>query len=132
MAKDDHIKHAVLKEILGDDVWQPSGRAKFKAKGKVIHMRYCSPNGAGNPKYKFNINPNTLSADYEVWICGDVRQYYLIPKDVIERMYSDSEAYVDRLHPEIRVVSVDANTDTATYARGGKSVDLKSYLGGTL
>jgi hypothetical protein len=130
--KDDHIKHAVLKKILADEIWQPSGRSKFEAKGKIIHMRYCSPRRAGNPEYKFSINPNTLSADYEVWICGDENYYYLLPKDVIERMYNDPEAYVDRRHPEIRVVSVNASTDSATYARGGKKVDLGPYVGGAL
>lgn len=132
MAKDDHIKHAVLNKLLAGGAWQPGGRAKFKAGGKIIHMRFCSSNGVGNPKYKFNINPNTLSADYEVWICGGSDPYYVIPRDVIHQMYTDSEAYVDRRHPEIRVVSVDTNTDTATYARGGKSVDLKPYYGATL
>src|SRR2546423_11348443 len=120
MARNDHIKHAVLNKILSGGVWQPSGNSKFKSSGRIIHMRYCSPNGAGNPKYKFNINPNTLSADYEVWICGEVDDYYLVPKNVIAQMYTDSEAYVDMLHPEIRVVSVDTNNDMATYARGGK------------
>jgi hypothetical protein len=132
MAKYDHIKHAVLSKILAGNSWQPNGRAKFKAKGKVIHVCYCGTNAAGNSKYKFNINPNTLSANYEVWICGDAKQYYLIPKAVIERIYTDSEGYIDRRYSGIRVVSVDASSDTATYAKGGKNLDLRAYFGGTL
>jgi hypothetical protein len=132
MAKNDHIKHAVLNKILSGNPWNPIGNSKFDANGRIIHMRYCSPNSAANPKYKFNINPNTLSADYEVWICGAENDYYLIPKDIIEDMYSDSDAYVDSHHPKIRVVSVDKNNDTAMYAKGGKSANLNPYFRATL
>lgn len=59
------------------------------------------------PYYKFNINPNTLSADYELWICGSAGVWYLVPIDLIGRIYSDPAAYPDHRHPEIRVVSLN-------------------------
>ena len=93
----------------------------------TIHVRYCSP-----PTYKFNISPTTLRADYEVWICGFEDQYFLIPKDVIRAIYRDPEAYPDRLHPNLRVVSVNVDTETVMFARGGKMRDLGQFRAKTL
>ena len=83
-------------------------------------------------KYKFNINPNTLSADYELWVCGNASVYYLMPISLMQSIYQNSNTYVDRMHPEIRVVSVDIHTHMVAYASGGIKSCLKSYLGATL
>jgi hypothetical protein len=132
MPSNDHIKHFVLDRIASGKPWQPSGRSKFLVNGIIVHVRYCSPSKTGSPLYKFNINPNTLTADYELWICGDVNNYYLIPRENIEQMYKDRDAYVDRHHEEIRVVSVNTENESATYARDGKSLDLKRYSKATV
>ena len=127
MPENDVIKRTVLAQIAGQSGIRPSGRATFIIQGKKVHVRYCSP-----PTYKFNINPNTLRADYEVWICGSENYYYLIPIEVIRRMYSDPQVYVDSWHPKIRVVSVKSKADEAMFAAGGRTVDLTPYRGARL
>ena len=87
---------------------------------------------SGGPHYKFNINHNTLSADFEVWICGSSDQYFLIPIDIIKQIYLYRGTYIDYHHPEIRVVSVNTQTSQATYARGGMKLDLTPYFLATL
>jgi len=98
----------------------------------VVHVRYCSPNANAPVKFKFNINPNTLSADYELWVCGSATVYYLMPISFMQGIYDNPNSYIDRRNPEIRVVSVDTDSHTVTYASGGVSSSLRSYLGVTL
>jgi hypothetical protein len=129
------IKENVLNQICAGRGWSKSGRAKYrinKFNKSLIHMRYCSPDKNNSPHYKFNINHSTLSADFEVWICGSPDIYYLIPIQVIKQIYKDPDTYVDSYHLEIRVVSVNIDTDSVTYARGGKSINISQYLRGTL
>jgi len=122
----------VLNQICTGRNWSTTGRAKYRIDNFVIHVRYCSADIYDSPRYKFNINPNTLSSDFEVWICGSSDIYYLIPIQVIRQIYEDPKAYVDYHHPEIRVVSVNVATNSVTYASGGKSKDMSQYLRGTL
>jgi len=110
----------------------PAGRAKVRIGRSLLHIRYCSPNPNALARYKFNINPNTLSADYELWICGSAAVYYLMPMSFIQSIYDNPGTYVDRAHPEIRVVSVDADAHSVTYACGGVSSSLRKYLSATL
>jgi hypothetical protein len=70
MNKNDAVRYKVLDYILDGATSVPSVRAKYCGKGKIIHMRFCSSSGVNSHLYKFNINPNTLTADYEVWIYG--------------------------------------------------------------
>lgn len=77
-------------------------------------------------KFKFNINPNTLSADYELWVCGSVAIYYLMPVAFIRDIYEHPNSYIDHFYPQIRIVSVDANVHTVTYAAGGVNSSLRS------
>ena len=128
----EETKRIVLNRISAGEDWVPSGRAKYRKGLHVIHVRFCSPDRFASPHYKFNINPNTLSADYEVWICGDANTYYLIPIQLMRRIYYDPQSYVDSRHPEIRVVSVNASTNTVTYATGGRTTDITPYLRRTL
>ena len=79
-------------------------------------------------KYKFNINPNTLSADYELWVCGSASVYYLIPISLMQCIYQNPNTYVDRMHPKIRMVSVDIDSHVVTYASGGVKSSLRGYL----
>jgi hypothetical protein len=107
---------------------------KAKAQiGKALdHVRFCSRTLDASGKFKFNINPNTLSADYELWVCGSSALYYLMPVSFIRAIYDNPATYIDRIHPEIRVVSVNADAHTVTYAAGGVSSSLQGYLCATL
>ncbi len=101
MAGNDHLKHTVLDRIASGKRWKPNGRSKFMVNEKIVHVRYCRSQRTGSPLYKFNINPNTLSGNYELWICGNADSSYLIPTEIMEKMYQDPEAYIDRHHEEI-------------------------------
>ena len=94
-------------------------------------MIWCnlSINNKSPNKYKFNINPNTLSADYELWICGSATSYYLMPIELMREIYNNPNTYIDSMHPEIRVVSVDVNSNNATFASGGVGCNLKKFFG---
>jgi hypothetical protein len=98
----------------------------------VLHVRYCSAGRRKGPRFRFNINPNTLRADYEVWICGDANCFYLIPYSMIKAWYDDPSAYPDNYHPEIRVLSVDRASHAVTYATGGKTASIAFFFRRTL
>jgi hypothetical protein len=122
------VKDEILRRVSSGQRWFPVGMAKFKVGNRLIHVRYCSADKSNSVRYKFNINPNSLVSDYELWICGDVDHYYLIPNPLIRDIYADPSAYPDKRHSEIRVVSVNAGSHIATYATGGKFVDLSTFL----
>ena len=125
-------KTAALAKVAKGGTVAPAGNAKFRVGKSVIHVRFCSTNLNASGKYKFNINPNTLSADYELWVCGSAATYYLMPTSFMRQIYNNPSTYVDRMHPDIRVVSVDAQSHTVTYASGGIGSSLRGYLGATL
>jgi hypothetical protein len=125
-------KKKVLTKIAKGQVISPLGNAKVIIGKRVIHVRYCSPNANAPEKYKFNINPNTLSADYELWVCGNAETYYLMPTFLMQSIYDNLDTYVDRQHPDIRVVSVDSRLHTITYATGGVKSNIKDYFCATL
>ncbi len=104
------------------------GSSKFRVGSAIVHTRFCSVNARAPDKYKFNLNPNTLSADYELWVCGIAALYYLMPISFVRGIYQDPNAYNDRHHPGIKVVSVDAATHRVTYATGGVNASLSPYL----
>jgi len=124
----EEVKKKVFSRIAGLKSWFSAGRAKIRVGNDIIHVRFCSTNRRAPSRYKFNINPNTLSADYELWICGDPETYYLIPIDVMKKIYSDPNTYQDYLHIGIKVVAIDSDSHLVTYARGSKSLSLKPYL----
>lgn len=129
----EEIKRTVYTRIGGSQNWVPSGRAKIRiGKKNIIHVRFCSTHPRRPTKYVFNINPNTLTADFELWICGDQETYYLTPTKIIKDIYSDPDAYQDYHHEGIKVVDVDTDSNYVMYARGGKSLNLKPYLRGKL
>jgi hypothetical protein len=106
--------------------------AKIRIGKNIIHVRFCSTPRRRPTIYRFNINPNTLRADFELWICGDQKTYYLTPTQIIEDIYSDPDAYQDYHNEGIKVVAVYTDSNYVRYARGGKSLNLKPYLRGTL
>jgi hypothetical protein len=95
--------------------------------GKVFHVRFRSNPKRDGVTYAFNINPNTLRADYEVWICGAANNYYLIPISTIRSLYDDPDTYVDNRHPEIRVADIRCSDHRCLYGKGGKSEDFALY-----
>ena len=127
MPQSQESKYVVLDRISAGERWVSEGRATFRIGINVLHVRFKS-----NAPYSFNINPNTLTADFEVWICGNADTYYLIPTQIMRRIYDHPGTYTDYRHPEIRVVSVNVLNNTVTYATGGEKMDIATYLGGTL
>lgn len=127
MANNKLTKQAVIEQIFKGAAWRQSGRSIVTDGKQEIHIRYCPP-----PTYKFNINPNTLRADHELWICGSQNLWYLIPMIEIDRIYNDPLGYQDNHHPNIRVVSVYDNRDEVMYAKGAKTLDISLYRMGTL
>jgi hypothetical protein len=125
-------KNTALAKVANGVSVVSAGNAKARIGKSVVHVRFCSLNLSAPGKFKFNINPNTLSADYELWVCGSAALYYLMPIAFMRGIYDNPDTYIDRMHPEIRVVSVDANAHTVTYAAGGISSSLRGYLCATL
>ncbi len=87
---------------------------------------------AGTQRYPFDINPNTLTADFEVWICGYQDRYYLVPSQLVQAIYNDPDSYVPRRRRDTRVVTINWWTHTVQYAKGGQSRDLSPYYQGLL
>lgn len=122
------IKRAVLKNVgNGVSPTKARGPSNYLVNGKIVHARFCRTNNKSPNLFKFNINPNTLKADYELWICGEVGMYYLIPTVVMQRIYDDPDTYPDNTHPDIRVVSVDIFSDRVMYKTGGGKLDIANY-----
>lgn len=123
----DNTKTAVLLQLSKHNRPVALGKAKYSFGQRSVHVRFCSTNSRAPTRFKFNINPNSLSAEYEVWICGSVRCYYLVPRDVVEVMYCHSAAYPDRAHPGIRVLSVDVHRHVVRFARDTAPIDLRPF-----
>jgi len=120
-----HIKKAVFHSIAPSATVRETGREMYRIRGSDVHARFCA-SGFGN--YKFNINPNTLRADYELWICGSDAHWYLIPVGVIRQMYGHPAAYPDKHHAKIRVVTVNVNSHRVGYAARSITLDLTPYF----
>jgi hypothetical protein len=80
-------KNAILAKVAKGATIVPVGNAKVRVGKLLIHVRYCSTNTKAPDKFKFNINPNTLSADYELWVCGNAMVYYLMPVSFLQGIY---------------------------------------------
>lgn len=122
----EQTKTRVLQAVAGSRSYVTQAKAHYRIGGTDVHVRYKS-NPSHGAAYPYNINPNTLRADYELWICGDTDGWYLVPIDVIREIYEDPQGYPDRHHADIRVVTVDVGTHAVTYGSGGRSVSLASY-----
>lgn len=123
----DAIKRAVLAQVAPGVTWRFSGQTSYVSAVGVVHARYKS-----RGPFSFNINPATLRADHELWICGTPEWYYLLPIDVVSSIYLHRDGYVDRRHPKIRVVSINTTNHRATYSSGGQSMDLTQHYRATL
>lgn len=103
------------------------GKHKVMIGTSKIHYRFKSIPRANHHKFPFNINPNSVDADFELFICGNEHKYYLIPIEKLEMMYSHPNAYPDRHHPNIRIITIDSLKDKVTYAKPSISLDLTPY-----
>jgi hypothetical protein len=122
----DTIKDDVLTKIANGRPVVRIPRAKARIGSSVIHIRFRS-NGKSGGIWSFNINPNTLTVDFELLICGSSEIYYLIPISEIREIYQDPRAYPDRQHPEIRVIDVNVLTHRYTYGSGLQK-DMTAYF----
>jgi len=121
----DQAKQQVLQRIARGGRVSNCGREQYGISNLTVHARFCA---AGRGHFKFNINPNTLRADFELWICGSPDQYYLIPISVMRSIYDHPDSYPDRHHPEIRVVTVDNSAHRVMYAAPSITTSLRPYF----
>jgi hypothetical protein len=128
MIKNNEIKQNVLNIISKGSNYVSIGRSKYRINSNIVHVRYCSTSSSNKSLYKFNINPNTLNANYELWICGNLNYFYLIPTEIMTMICEDPNTYPDNHYPDIRVVSVDISKDKIIYGTGGKSLNISKYF----
>lgn len=127
--RDAMIRGAMVRIVTG----RRFGKLRGKGIGETyivdnstkVSTRYCSRNESQPVKFKYNINPVTLAAEYGLWMCGDV--YYLVPVSILGYMHSHPYAYPDRAHPGYTVVTVDVARDEVMYASGGRRMRLTPY-----
>ena len=122
-SSNDATKRAVLDRIAPSVGWRKSGQVSYSSSVGTVHARFKT---AG--PFSFNINPATLRADFELWICGSERLYYLLPRDTVRLIYDHPGAYIDSRHPDIRVVRVDPINHRVTFDTGGESLDLRPFF----
>lgn len=124
----DTAKFQALRQIARGAAVRPFGRSKVQIGNKVIHVRFRSTaKTLGGAVWLFTLTPSTLTADYELWICGSALHYYLIPKAVIERIYTDPSERPGYTQNEIWTAEINSRTHSWLRAKG-KSVDLSGYF----
>lgn len=128
----EEIKRKVLNNVVGQREWVYAGRSNVIVDNKVIHVRFRSKDPKCPEKYIYNINPNTLRADFELWICQTEDIYYLFPIDVIRTIYFDLDTHEDKTHPEIRVASINITNHLLKYGRRQSSIDATNCFKATL
>ena len=126
MVAKPELKHRVLQRIAGGEAFHFIGKDKWRIVERAVHVRHRSGPKSGGTVFSYGINPNTLTADYEVWVCGDAETHYLFPIKLMNDIYDDPAAYVDRAHPGIRVTEVDTASHRVLFGRGGKCFDASS------
>ena len=124
MKSTDSYRDAVLEKIDGGRDYTKRGRVTYKIDGKYYHIKVKT---GQRVKYPFNINPNVLEADFEVYICGTDFVYYLLPIEVIKNMHSDPSAMPDYRNPGYTIIDVCPGEDKIKYGTGGKSLNIGKY-----
>jgi hypothetical protein len=124
-------KLTVLNEIGGGLPIEETGEDRWDLGGfHELHVRFASSRGWTG--YPFNINSNTLIAQYEVWICGHESEWYFIPMEDISKLWRCEGAYPDRRNPGCQILNIDPyNNHKLGYATG-KSKDFTEYFCATL
>jgi hypothetical protein len=119
------VKQAVFARIAPGAVVREVGREMYSISGNRVHARFCA---ATTGNFRFNLNPNSLRAHYELWICGSAERWYLLPVEVIRGMYMHPNAYPDNYHAEIRKVHLDTEAHRVGYASPSVKLDLIRYF----
>ncbi len=135
MSINEQIKQDVLNTISDGNGWQKvsgHGRSKWRVEDKIVHVKFRTRAKAGGTIYSFNISPNSLEADYEVWICGTAASYYLIPTVEIEAIYHTLGTYVDSWHPDLCVVDINLSDHRVKYSSLAEHKDFSLYFNQTL
>ena len=122
----EEAKAAVLKRLAGARHIVPLPKHRVKLGDVIVHTRFRSAAKKGGTVWSFNINPNTLTADFELWVCGSKNAYYLIPRERIHEIYNAPNGWTDYAHPEIKVAEVDTRTHACAY-RKGPGIDFGPY-----
>ena len=97
MELNPEIKESLVKIANGREI-KYLKNACVEINNIVIHCRFVT-NGLGKDdkeKFSFNINQTTLTADYELWVCGSSNWYYLIPIKIINDIYDDPDTYTNK------------------------------------
>jgi hypothetical protein len=92
----------------------------------AIHVRFRTKSKSGSI-WSYNVNPNTLRADYELLICGSPECYFLIPVSRIREIYDNPRTYPDRLHSRIKVLEVNTKTHMCRFGSAGLQMDFTAY-----
>lgn len=103
------------------------GNHKVKIGDKVVYWRRKGFPQSGSPKFPYNINPNSLSADFALYICGDEQNYFLLPIAFIKMMNSHPNAYPDNRNPGYTIITIDIRDLDVLYARPSIRLDLRPY-----
>lgn len=121
-------KFTVLSRIAAGASAQTLGRSMVRIGWWIVHVRFRSAaHTEGGTVYRFGLNPRTLTADLELWICGSADTYYLIPKTIVHRIYNDPSALPDHVHTEIRFAEINARTHKCLCGQH-KSIDLSRCI----
>ena len=120
-------RSAVLKKISDHEVKRAVAKGTQRIGPHSVHSRFVSWSSSRPGRYPFNINPDSLSADFEVWVCGDEDLWYTLPQKVIKEIYDDPDARVATDRPGHRIVTVDADDNTLDYNSRGERLNLSRY-----
>jgi hypothetical protein len=124
MKSTDIYRESVLEKIACGKGYMKVGKVTYKINGKLYHVRVKT---GQLTKYPFNINNATLAADFEVYVCGTDKLYYVIPVELVKRMHSDPSAMPDYTHPGLTVIDVHPSKEIIVYGTGGKSIKVNEY-----
>ena len=126
---------AALEIIANGTIIKYLTKHRVEINGIVIHCRFVTNGTRADDEYRyaFNINPNTLTAQYELWVCGTSKWYYLIPIDVIKEIYNDPDVYVNN-HPQelMRTMNIVTADDIVIFGKNAKKKEFRQYWNATL
>ena len=131
MDANETMREGALLEVGGGSAWMKKHGTHYLVDGAMIHVRCISETTITGTRCPFNINPSTLEADFELWVCGSPNDYYLIPYPIIRSMYDDPAAYPDKAHKNIYIVNVDLVSDLVFYGCN-RMVDATPFRNVTL
>jgi len=126
----EKIKRWVLSEVFGSESFKPVGIATYGHEGIRVHVRHTW--ATVRCRFWFDVNPNTVKADYELWICGMPSLWYLVPVSALVFMQGSPTAYRNTAREATTEVTVNEIEDTCRFARNEKPLDVSAFRHGTL